>query len=168
MIYPSYGTDSAEHGRIQKVLEEKICPSYDCELALFPSLKMLSSVQTIESKADFIYLRPDPNLVIYAEIMKKENQVSSERKTNYGYFDLYPAVYPSVVPYPARYECSTTVLKGQAPTSNQPLEQTTALSPLYPFFDLCEFVFCKRKCRVSDHLQILLHIHLLSFIHLQN
>jgi hypothetical protein len=98
---------------------------------------MLSSVQTTKSNIDMIYLRPDPNLVIYADTVTStadEEILASDCKNSYGFYDLYPTVYPFVVPYPARYECK---LDTRLPASAPALPQSTNLSPLYPFFDLC-------------------------------
>ncbi|KIM29550.1 hypothetical protein M408DRAFT_328794 [Serendipita vermifera MAFF 305830] len=99
---------SAENGRVQKHVEEKICPSYAY-----------------------------PNIVIYAKTSGQKEQATEDYQGSYGFFDLYPAVYPAVVPYPARYECDTTVKKAlPAPAPVRFLERSTALSPCYPFFDL--------------------------------
>ncbi len=110
---------------------------------------MLSSVQTMECKTDVMYLRPDPNLVIYAETVDKA-RAGSDRKESYGFFNLYPAVYPSVVPYPARYECDIAKKTLPVATPTRPLEQTTVLSPSYPFFDLCKLLHTEKLDHSND------------------
>ena len=102
---------------------------------------MLSIVQTLKSKLNLIYFRSDPNLVIYADAIAPNTEqaipANDDRKNNYGFFDLYPAVYPSVVPYPASYECwPETAKASRPPASASALPPSAVLSPSHSALDL--------------------------------
>jgi hypothetical protein len=116
---------------------------------------MLCSVQITITGVDLIYLQPDPNMVIYASTIAStadKEILARDYENNYGFFNLYPTVYPSIVPYPARYECRLDTTALRPPASARALPQSTNLSPLYPFFDLCMCIMTCRREQCFDSL----------------
>jgi len=102
---------------------------------------MLANVETKRAVTDSVSIRLDP---YYANSKPAENVAGPVMAdfaiSSYGYFNLYPAGYPSVVPYPPRYEIQGLSAEVE-PKAEEPetASQSTRLTPPYPFFDLCEF-----------------------------
>jgi hypothetical protein len=100
---------------------------------------MLATIQLAKEQANLVLLQLDlkPSRTPITSVQKyASTDESSSQCTRYGYFDLYPAVYPNVVPYPAFYE-----VKPQAPLPVQTElyePPTTRLTPCYPSFDICK------------------------------
>jgi hypothetical protein len=95
---------------------------------------MLANVKTKRSVAGSISVRLDD------AGSKPAKKMADVVTSSYGYFNLYPAVYPSVVPYPPQYEIQGLPME-VSPKTEEPARalQSTRLTPPYPFFDLCEF-----------------------------
>jgi hypothetical protein len=96
---------------------------------------MLANVKTRRTVADSISVRLDD------AGSKPAKKMADVVTSSYGYFNLYPAVYPSVVPYPSRYEIQNLPAEVSLETEeHKSALQSTRLTPPYPFFDLCELI----------------------------
>ncbi|PVF96333.1 hypothetical protein CPB86DRAFT_515169 [Serendipita vermifera] len=82
------------------------------------------------------YLKGSRKPISSAQNFNATSESNSQCTNSYGYFDLYPAVYPNVVPYPAFSEVKLRkASSGQSQESRyEPL--TTRLTPCYPSFDI--------------------------------
>lgn len=107
---------------------------------------MLANVQTKRAVTESFSIRLDPCIVIYPGASQKPaEKVVDAKKANidvvsssYGYFNLYPAVYPAVVPYPPLYQIQAPLKEVSKKVEEDKRElQSTRLTPPYPFFDLC-------------------------------
>ena len=98
---------------------------------------MSTTVETIRAHVD-TFLRADPDILIYNAVGGSLPPRSEALSMSYGHFDLYPAVYPSVVPYPPFYEVKIEKNASTSPIVES-LGLSTRLSCQYPTFDLCEF-----------------------------
>lgn len=101
---------SAELPRVQKTpFVGKVCPSYAY-----------------------------PDILIYNAVGGSLSSRSETLPMSYGHFNLYPDVYPSIVPYPPFYEACVEKKPPSSPSSSskEPLGLPTRLNSQYPLFDL--------------------------------
>ncbi|CAG8563849.1 13340_t:CDS:2, partial [Acaulospora colombiana] len=94
---------------------------------------MLATIQLAKEQANpvslYLDLKGSRKPTASAQNSTSTSESNSQCSTRYGYFDLYPAVYPNVVPYPAFYE----VKPQKAPSSQESRHElpSTRLTP-YP------------------------------------